>query len=259
VKTLTLKKSLVFCVIFLLIVLKASVNYAQTPTISLSEKSGKNLSVSLSGGVGSSGHHMNTDLNAELLLAISNRSSLGLGIGYIFAGDPMTMHHHTDNLMDENSDHGHSFSILPVSLTFHYRLPVNEKFSVSLKGGGGFYAGWFSNAMSEQSSAFGPHAGIGFDNKITRGISLLAEGYYRSVLLNEFNDSGDGDSHGMMDDDDHMDDEDGHMGHHGSHDEMGESFYHDKILHDENDGSSSFQSNVNLKGFVFRVGIRFDI
>lgn len=157
------------------------------------------VNLSLKGGYGQSESRSGlVDLQAEVQVRFSERFGAGLAIGYLSDSD--NMHRSgsfteagagmTAGMMGEMtggfSGHSHQFRAIPITLSLYYTQPLNQKLDVFFFGGGGYYMGSYEDISKQEKKAFGPHAGLGVDFRITRRVVISAEGSYRFIRLKGF-------------------------------------------------------------------------
>jgi hypothetical protein len=130
------------------------------------------------------------DLNIELQFSLSSNLRVGLGVGYLsdsggmhMGGNFGSMH---GGMMGGFSEHNHNLSVIPLTLSLYYVLPVSPKLDTFMFGGGGYYIGSYKDQTSQNESAFGPHIGLGLDWKIADRITIVAEGLFRFANLKGF-------------------------------------------------------------------------
>lgn len=81
---------------------------------------------------------MGLDFGAEFILQFTDRLGLGLGVGYITASNDSTLAGHY-GLIGITINRKPNVSIIPVTLSFHYFLPLNSSFKLHFFGGPGLY------------------------------------------------------------------------------------------------------------------------
>ncbi len=135
------------------------------------------------------------DLNLEIQFNLSHYVRAGLGVGYLSGIDGMHRDGNFSNMhggimggtyggaMGGFSGHNHDLSIVPITFSLYYVLPINPKMDVFMLGGGGYYIASYKDQSTQNESAFGPHIGLGFDSKVANRIAIVAEGLYRFAKL----------------------------------------------------------------------------
>ncbi len=218
------------------------------------------VSFSLSGGYA----HAETrrgmvDLKAEIQISLSPNFRIGFGLGYLSDSDNMHIAGSfagvsggmMGGMSGGFSGHRHEFRVIPITLSLYYILPVNPRMDIFMVGGGGYYLGSFEDVSSQDHNAFGPHAGLGIDFKITDRIVIGAEGVYRFVNLKGFeSELHPGFREGLPGEDHeegfwHFHHGQGDYHFHGSEEDEGQMFL----------DSSPF--DISLNGFSLRAGIKF--
>jgi opacity protein-like surface antigen len=156
------------------------------------------FSISLGGGYGfAEGHHGMADLQAEFQFSFTPHIRLGLGFGYLTNGEGHSRH---DDMGDPRSrmmdsrlgldgwlDWGDTmqeprpnYRIVPLTLNLYGAFPLGRRWTLFMSGGGSFNFGSFRDAGETQTkNAWGGQAGLGAEFRLTRNISLVAEGGYR--------------------------------------------------------------------------------
>ena len=222
------------------------------------------INFSLRGGYAySEGRSGMVDVKAEIQFSLSSNIRAGFGIGYLSDSDNMhlggaiggvsvgMMGGMMSGQTGSFSGGGHSFRVIPITLSLYYVLPINHKLDIFMVGGGGYYLSFFRDMSTQEKNAFGPHAGFGFDLEIADRIKIVAEGIYRFINLEGFT-------------------SELHQGFRGGMEGGGqeEGFWH--YNHDQGEyhfhGSQEDQAqimidcppySISLSGFSLRAGIKF--
>ncbi len=223
----------------------------------------------LGGGYGYSESRANLiEVKAEIQFVFSSKIYFGLGIGYLSNSDDDHMEGNINSMQRRGMDggmmvdtmsemsggflgHKHDFSVIPLTAGLYYSLPVNSRLNIFMNGGVGYYWGSFNDITKQKNSAFGPHAGLGVEYKITSRITALAQGVYRFVNLNGFSSELHPGFKEGMNDNEH---EEGAW--HFHHDE-GEYHFHDYYEDPEQMMNNPSPFNIRLNGFSLRMGIKF--
>jgi opacity protein-like surface antigen len=198
------------------------------------------------------------DLNIELQFRLSSNLRVGLGVGYLGGFDGMQggmmggmMGGMNGDFMGGFSEHNHNLSVIPLTLSLYYVLPVSPKLDMFMFGGGGYYIGSYKDQTSQNESAFGPHIGVGIDFKIADRITVVAEGLYRFANLKGFTcELHEGFREGM-DGEEH---EEGfwHFNHHEE-----EWHFHEEHENEQQMLMDSPPFDISLNGISLRIGIKF--
>ncbi len=227
------------------------------------------LNLFLGGGYGYSESRMGLiDVKAEVQFAFSSKVYFGVGIGYLSDSDHdhmegdfnfMSRRRRSGGMMDDMghgmtggfSGHQHDFTVIPLTASLYYSLPVNSRIDIFMSGGAGYYWGAFSDISKQKKGAFGPHAGLGVEYKITRRITAVAHGVYRFVNMGGFTSELHPGFREGMEENEHEE------GYWHLHHDVDKYYFHetyenlDQMMRD----SSSF--NIRLNGFSLRAGIKF--
>jgi len=159
----------------------------------------KEFSLSLSGGYAHSESYGGlSDLKAELQLGMSSSLRTALAIGYMSTSGEMHGRGGgrsrmggmmTGSMMGaERGFIGFSqnLKVVPLTLSFYYMLPVSRRANAFMTGGAGYYWSRFRDVSTQEKSAFGFHAGLGFELKLSERVGVVAEGLYRFVKFRGF-------------------------------------------------------------------------
>ncbi len=264
---INLKTSL-WCRSFLIVLffLGAGLIYADESSEDM--KSSSRWNFFLGGGYGySESRSALVDVHAEIQFTISPKTRFGLGLGYLsdtdndhMEGNFNFMSRGRNGGMMHNSMHGmiggflghkHDFSAIPLTASLYYVLPASSRIDIFMSGGAGFYWASFNDISRQKKNAFGPHAGLGAEYKITNRITAAVHGLYRFVNLEGFKSELHPGFREGMEENGH---EEGNWHFHHNEDE-----YHFHEMHDDPDqmmGESS-PFNISLSGFSLRAGIKF--
>lgn len=82
------------------------------------------------------------NFGAEFIMNFTDRLGLGLGVGYLTASNDSSL---TASLMiiSESYNYKPSFSVVPITLSFHYSLPLSRSFRAHFSAGPGLYLSQF--------------------------------------------------------------------------------------------------------------------
>ncbi len=145
------------------------------------------------------------DMEAEIVFHLSDNFGVGLGVGRM---------RRTENSMSELSllaplmrvsiSWNPEYTVIPISLTGYYTLPLANRINVFFKAGIGYYAakvkfllrqefesffdqtGWELSDGEATDSNIGFHGGLGFEFDVTESFALVAEGSGRYVRFNDW-------------------------------------------------------------------------
>lgn len=128
--------------------------------------------------------HLGMDFNGEIFYQVSPEIAIGLGVGVLTATRESSM-----TLTD-----GHDSSVfywkptvkaIPVTLNFHYFVPVAGGVKLVLSAGAGVFIAGFdmeqtffsdeSNLMETSAVGFGGHGGLGLEIELTKSLSLTLD------------------------------------------------------------------------------------
>ena len=203
------------------------------------------------------------ELNIMLQFSLSSNVKFGLGVGYLSGSDEMHMGGNIGSMrggmmggingdfMGGFSEHNHNFSVIPLTLSLYYVLPLSPKLDVFMFGGGGYYIGSYKDQASQNESAFGPHIGFGIDFKIADRITVVAEGLYRFANLKGFRSELHEGFRERLEEEEH---EEGSW-HFHHHDE--EWHFHEEHENEQQMLMDVPPFNISLNGISLRVGIKF--
>ena len=208
------------------------------------------------------------DMQAELQFSVSSSVYFGLGIGYLSDSDAdhmggnfnfMSRGRHSGGMMHGSMPgmtggflgHQHDFSVFPLTASLYYALPVSARIDIFMSGGAGYYWASFHDISKQKKNAFGPHAGLGVEYKITSRIKAIAYGLYRFVNLEGFMSELHPGFRDGMEENSH---EEGywHLHHHEN-----EYHFHETQDMTEQMMRDSSPFNIRLNGFSLRAGIKF--
>lgn len=227
------------------------------------------LNLFLGGGYGYSESRMGLiDVKAEVQFAFSSKVYFGVGIGYLSDSDHdhmegdfnfMSRRRRSGGMMDDMghgmtggfSGHQHDFTVIPLTASLYYSLPVNSRIDIFMSGGAGYYWGSFKDISKQKKNAFGPHTGLGVEYKITSRITAMAYGVYRFVNLDGFtSELHPGYRVGIGGEEN----EEGFWLYHHS---QGEYHFHESHEDLELMMEDNAPFNISLNGFSLRMGIKF--
>jgi len=161
------------------------------------------FSLSLDGGFGlADGHHGILDAKTEFQLGLSRRIRIGLGVGYLSGGNGWGrnggygLRPDEGTVQETNGDEhdkgfremgpGQNYRVVPLSLNLYYLLPLSRRWNLFASGGGSFYWGWFHGSdIREQKTTWGGQGGIGAEYRLSRRLTLIAQGEYRFAEFNK--------------------------------------------------------------------------
>jgi len=143
------------------------------------------------------------DFQGEIILRLSGRIGLGLGVGYSRVqkkGQMVTMSSSFNTVQVTMNNQG---SIIPLLINGYYFLPFSSRVRLSLAAGIGYYlADWtYTRGLVQvvggargadtdhyevRSRKLGYQAGIGLEWDIFRRLSLVLEGFGRYARLEDF-------------------------------------------------------------------------
>ncbi len=142
---------------------------------------------------------MGMDFSGEILISFMPNFSIGIGAGYISAGKETTLEL-SDTMYSADYTYNPKFSVIPITLSFYYGIPIGSSIQVVLNAGLGYYLGtvnfdhiYFGDVgsytyeesyiWSAQSNAFGFHGGIDLELGIARNVALVvgAKGRYAKL------------------------------------------------------------------------------
>ncbi len=208
------------------------------------------------------------EVQAEVQFNVSSNVYFGVGIGYLsdsdndhmdgnfdfMSGRRMgggMMHDGTQSMTGGFSRHRHNFTVIPLTVSVYYALPVSARIDVFMSGGAGYYWASFNDISKQKNIAFGPHAGLGVEYKITNRITAVAHGLYRFVNLEGFMSELHPGFREGMEENEH---EEGSWHLHHDDDEY---HFHDTYEISEQMMRDSSPFNIRLNGFSLRAGIKF--
>jgi hypothetical protein len=153
------------------------------------------FSLSLDGGFGLAGGHRGTlDAKTEFQFGLSRRIRIGLGVGYAGGGNGWGRDggyglRTTEQAALDAAAQGEgiremgprqSYRIVPVTLNVYYFLPLGRRWNLFAGGGGSVSFGSFHGLdVREHRTAWGGQAGLGAEYRLSRRLTLIAQGEYR--------------------------------------------------------------------------------
>ena len=219
---------------------------------------------------------MGMDFSGEILVSFMPHFSMGIGAGYLSAGKETAMEV-TDTL--SSSDHTNTynikFSVIPITLSLYYGIPVGSSMQVMLNAGLGYYLGTVNfnlfsegdiNSFTEEgtdewsakSNSLGFHGGIDLEFGIARNVALVVGAKGRYANLTDLTGTEDYDYNRSNGYSYSYTDEDATLWY-GNYKE-GSNYYAQVILSQNKPTGSSWsdvrKAEVNLSGIVFQAGIK---
>lgn len=144
------------------------------------------------------------DFEGELVLSLSKNFGVSLGAGYLRRKIDSTVEIRLEPVISGSFLWEPKYSVIPITLSGYYYLPVASKANVFFKGGIGYYFAkinfktreelvipgelneWNQNDGEAKDNGFGFHGGLGFEYNITGSVALYAEGIGRYLDLKEW-------------------------------------------------------------------------
>jgi hypothetical protein len=142
---------------------------------------------------------MGMDFSGEILVSFMPNFSIGIGAGYISAGKETTLEL-SDTMYSADYTYNPKFSVIPITLSLYYEIPIGSSIQVVLNAGLGYYLGtvnfdhiYFGDVgsytyeesyiWSARSNAMGFHGGIDLELGIARNVALVvgAKGRYAKL------------------------------------------------------------------------------
>jgi len=142
---------------------------------------------------------MGMDFGGEILINFMPHFSMGIGAGYLSAGKETTAEYRYWTVDAEMTYHPR-FSVIPITLSFYYGIPLGSSMEVVLNAGIGYYIGTVNydyyykdvssgylyedeETWSAKSNAFGFHGGIDLEFGISPNLALVlgAKGRYANL------------------------------------------------------------------------------
>ena len=195
------------------------------------------------------------DVKGEFRIGITSRLKAGLSVGYLGDSSDMNMGENFNEMMggsyEGSLQQEKILRVIPVTLSVYYVLPLNQKLDVFMIGGGGYYFGSLRDNTLQKKNAFGSHAGLGIDFRLSKRVSITAEGVYRFVGLNGFKSEMHSGFIEEMNGEQHQDG----LWHY--HHQEGEYYFHG-LQEKTEQMMDSLSYNISLNGFSIRAGLRFN-
>ncbi len=142
---------------------------------------------------------MGMDFSGEMLVSFMPNFSIGIGAGYLLV-EKETTAELSDTTWNEDEIYNIKFSVIPITLSFYYGIPLGSSMKIVMNAGLGYYLGTVdfdysfegdsgiytyeaTDAWSAQSNAFGFHGGIDLELGIARNLFLIvgAKGRYAKL------------------------------------------------------------------------------
>ena len=143
---------------------------------------------------------MGTDFGGEILISFLPHFSIGIGAGYLSAGKETAVELDIYGIYTEELSYHPKFSVIPITFSLYYGIPVGSFMEVMLNAGFGYYLGtvdfdvyykdtsggmWSeeTETWSAKSNALGFHGGIDLEFGIARNLALVvgAKGRYAKL------------------------------------------------------------------------------
>lgn len=134
--------------------------------------------------------NMGWNFGAEFTMNFTDEMGLGLGVGYITASNDSTLTA-TIGALSASWNYKPSVSVIPITLNFHYSLPISESFKVNFSVGPGLYISTFKfdahivsallwtnytdTFTPDSVLAFGFQGGLGLEIAVSPSISLCVD------------------------------------------------------------------------------------
>ncbi len=130
------------------------------------------------------------NFGAEFIMNFNENMGIGLGVGYLFASNDSSL---TASLgpISETYDYKPSASVIPVTLSFHYSLPLGRVFRAHFSAGPGFYISSFdfenhyvvpifitdlTETFDPRTKVFlGVQGGLGLEYAVSPSVSLTLD------------------------------------------------------------------------------------
>jgi len=195
-RTTILRRVLVSSAVFILAAGAALADY-DSPYRWSGPRTFQRFSIALDGGFGlADGHNGLFDAKTEFQFGFSRHIRIGFGVGYLSGGngwgrdgrfEPQPTEMAIQETDGDNHDKairalgpGRNYQIMPISLNLYYVLPLGRRWNLFASGGGSFYFGWFHGAdIREHKTTWGGQGGLGAEYRLSRRLSLIAQGEYR--------------------------------------------------------------------------------
>ena len=153
------------------------------------------FSLSLDGGFGlADGRRGSLDAKAELQFGLTRRIRIGLGVGYAGGGagwgrdgeyglrtsEQAALDAAAQDESIREMGPRQSYRIVPLTLNVYYFLPLGRRWNLFAGGGGSVSFGSFHGLDTrEHRTAWGGQAGLGAEYRLSRRLTLIAQGEYR--------------------------------------------------------------------------------
>ncbi len=150
-------------------------------------------------------YHLGQDVQLEVMVPVTNRLSLGLGVGWI------QIHKRQNSLSLQSSFSvltstlDHAVRAIPLTAALDWSWPIAPKWVLHIETGAGLYRVKFNETgeslltyktggfgytktweAKADASGLGLFAGIGLETKLTRNLSLVVEGAFRRARIAGF-------------------------------------------------------------------------
>lgn len=144
------------------------------------------------------------DLEGELVFSLSKNFGVSLGAGYLVRKIDSLVEIRLEPIISGSFLWEPKYTVIPITLSGYYYLPVASKANVFFKGGIGYYFAkinfttreelvipgelneWNQNDGEAKDNGFGFHGGLGFEYNISRSVALYAEGIGRYVNFKDW-------------------------------------------------------------------------
>ena len=152
-------------------------------------------------GCQGSGRDLGWNAGAEAIMLFTDSLGIGLGVGYISASNESTMSGILVGVIAYADTYRPTISAVPITLNFHYFLPIGPAMNVHFFAGPGFYFGSvkFEEEASiplfvtdvtmsfkpESSTAFGFQGGLGLEIGLSSNIFLVLDVQGRVASFSE--------------------------------------------------------------------------
>lgn len=137
------------------------------------------------------------EFECEFVFTLSKNFGVGFGVGYMERKKDSYVEMKLEPLFSGSFSWDPKYQAIPVNLNGYYFFPINSKMKVYLKAGIAYYFTkltfkkrtefelpgvsneWDQEDIKAKDNGFGLHGGLGVEFKITKGISVCAEGMGR--------------------------------------------------------------------------------